>query len=48
MANFEILQMVLGAVYSAEEFNKLYNDLVSDGWKEQDYKIAGNGYIRRV
>ena len=24
----------------AEEFNKLYNDLISDGWEEQDYKIV--------
>ena len=30
----------LGTVYSAEEFNKLYNDLVSDGREEQDYRIV--------
>lgn len=28
----------LGSIYNAEEFKKLYNDLISDGWKEQDYK----------
>ena len=27
---------------------ELYDDLIQDGWKEQDYRIAGNSYIRRV
>lgn len=30
----------LGTVYNAEEFNKLYNDLISDEWEEQDYRIV--------
>lgn len=29
----------LGTVYNAEEFNKLYNNLIADGWEEQDYRI---------
>ncbi len=38
----------MGSIYSASEFRKLYDDLIQDGWKEQDYRIAGNSYIRRV
>lgn len=30
----------LGTIYNAEEFNKLYNDLIADGWEEQDYRIV--------
>lgn len=30
----------LGTVYSAAEFDRLYNKLVAEGWKEQDYIIA--------
>lgn len=30
----------LGTIYNAEEFNKLYDDLIVDGWEEQDYRIV--------
>lgn len=30
----------LGTVYSVEEFHELYNSLVEDGWKEQEYRIV--------
>ena len=38
----------MGSTYTASEFRKLYNDLVQDVWKEQDYRIAENSYTRRV
>lgn len=34
----------LGAVYSAEEFHELYNNLIGNGWKEQEYRIVRSAY----
>lgn len=38
----------MGSTYTASEFRKLYNDLIQDGWKEQDYRIAGNSFMGGV
>lgn len=38
----------MGSTYTASEFRELYNNLIQDGWKEQDYRIAGNSFMRGV
>lgn len=38
----------MGSTYTTSEFRELYNNLIQDGWKEQDYRIAGNSFIGRV
>ncbi len=37
----------MGSTYTASEFRELYNNLIQGGWKEQDYRIAGNSFIGR-